>query len=42
MAIKKRTTMGQITRVHIDERQREAGYIMSSHHLHPYFELCFV
>ena len=42
MAIKKRTTMGQIKRVHIDERQREAGYIMSSHHLHPYFELCFV
>ena len=42
MAQKKRTTLGDIQRVHIDRRQREAGYVMSSHHCHPYYELCCI
>lgn len=42
MVKKGRTSMREIHRVHIDRRQREAGYIMSSHHCHPYYEVCIV
>ena len=42
MVRKKRTSLGDIKRIHIDRRQRECGYIMSSHHCHPYYELCCI
>ena len=42
MVKKNLTSIGDIRRVHIDRRQREAEYNMPSHHCHPYFELCCV
>lgn len=42
MVKKKRTSKGEINRVHIDRRLRESGYVMPSHHCHPYYELCFI
>ena len=42
MVRKKRTSLGDIKRIHIDRRQREGGYVMSSHHCHPYYELCCI
>ncbi len=31
-----------IDRIHAENRLREAGYLMSGHHCHPYFELFYV
>lgn len=42
MSAKKRTTMGDIKRVHIDRRLRDPNYFMSTHHYHPYYELCCI
>lgn len=42
MSAKKRTTMGDIKRVHIDRRLRDPNYFMATHHYHPYYELCCV
>ena len=36
------TSTGVITRVHVDHRLRDAGYSMSTHHCHPYFELSYI
>ena len=37
-----RTSTGEITRVHVDRRTRDAGYLMGSHHCHPYYELSYI
>ena len=37
-----RTSTGPITRVHADRREREADYVMPSHHCHPYYELSYI
>ena len=37
-----RTSTGEITRIHVDRRTRDAGYLMRSHHCHPYFELSYI
>ena len=37
-----RTSSGEITRIHVDRRTRDAGYLMGSHHCHPYYELSFI
>lgn len=37
-----RTSTGPISRVHVDRREREGGYIMRSHHSHPYYELSYI
>ena len=37
-----RTSTGEITRIHVDRRTRDAGYLMGSHHCHPYFELSYI
>jgi len=37
-----RTKTGEITRVHVDRRTREAGYVMRGHHFHPYYELSYI
>ena len=37
-----RTSTGEITRVHVDRRTRDAGYQMGSHHCHPYYELSYI
>ena len=37
-----RTSTGEITRIHVDKRTRDAGYLMHSHHCHPYFELSYI
>ena len=37
-----RTSAGEITRVHVDRRTRDAGYRMGSHHCHPYYELSYI
>ena len=37
-----RTSTGEITRVHVDRRIRDAGYLMGSHHCHPYYELSYI
>lgn len=42
MVRKKRTSLGDIKRIHVDRQQREGGYVMPSHHCHPYFELCCI
>ena len=31
-----RTVSGEITRVHVDRKTREAGCVMQGHHCHPY------
>ena len=42
MTAMKRTTMGDIRRVHIDRRLRDPNYFMATHHYHPYYELCCI
>ena len=42
MVRKKRTSLGDIKRIHIDRGQRGGGYVMPSHHCHPYYELCCI
>lgn len=37
-----RTSTGEITRIHVDRRTRDAGYLMGSHHCHPYYELSYI
>ena len=37
-----RTVSGEITRVHVDRKTREAGCVMRGHHCHPYFELAYI
>ena len=37
-----RTKTGPITRVHVDRRVREPGYVMHGHHCHSYFELSYI
>ena len=37
-----RTSSGEITRIHVDRRTRDAGYLMGSHHCHPYYELSYI
>ena len=37
-----RTSTGAINRIYVDRRAREAGYLMSHHHCHPYFELSYI
>ena len=37
-----RTVSGEITRVHVDRKTREAGCVMRSHHCHPYYELAYI
>ena len=37
-----RTSTGEITRIHVDKRTRDAGYLMGSHHCHPYYELSYI
>ena len=37
-----RTSAGEITRVHVDRRTRDVGYLMGSHHCHPYYELSYI
>jgi len=37
-----RTSTGEITRIYVDRRTRDAGYLMGSHHCHPYFELSYI
>lgn len=37
-----RTSTDEITRIHVDRRTRDAGYLMGSHHCHPYFELSYI
>jgi len=37
-----RTSTDPISRVYVDRRTREAGYLMSHHHCHPYFELSYI
>jgi AraC-like DNA-binding protein len=37
-----RTKDGGITRIHVDQRRREAGYVMGSPHSHPYYELSYI
>ncbi len=37
-----RTSTGEITRVHVDRRVRDVGYLMGSHHCHPYYELSYI
>ena len=37
-----RTSTGEITRIHVDRRTRNAGYLMGSHHCHPYYELSYI
>lgn len=32
----------EITRIHVDRRTRDAGYVMRSHHSHPYYELSYI
>ena len=39
---KNRVTTNEISRVMADRRTRESGYIMSSYHAHPYYELTFI
>ncbi len=42
MLQEKRTSTGPISRVHVDRREREADYVMPSHHCHPYYELSYI
>lgn len=42
MTTKERTSTGDISRIHIDRRERGEGYLMPSHHCHPYYELCCI
>ncbi len=37
-----RTVSGEITRVHVDRKTREAGCVMRGHHYHPYYELAYI
>ena len=37
-----RTVSGEITRVHVDRKTREAGCVMQGHHCHPYYELAYI
>ncbi len=37
-----RTSTSEISRVHIDYRTRDSGYIMHNHHCHPYYELSYI
>lgn len=37
-----RTSTGSISRVYVDRRTRDAGYLMSHHHCHPYYELSYI
>ena len=37
-----RTVSGEITRVHVDRKTREAGCVMRGHHCHPYYELVYI
>ena len=37
-----RTVSGEITRVHVDRKTREAGCVMRGHHCHPYYELAYI
>ena len=37
-----RTSNGSITRIHVDRRMRDAGYLMRSHHCHSYYELSYI
>lgn len=37
-----RTSTGEITRIHVDRRTRDAGYVMRTHHCHPYYELSYI
>ena len=37
-----RTVSGEITRVHVDRKTREAGCVMRGHHCHSYFELAYI
>ena len=37
-----RTSTGEITRIHVDRRVRDVGYLMGSHHCHPYYELSYI
>ena len=42
MPQEKRTSTGPISRVHVDRREREADYVMPSHHCPPYYELSYI
>ncbi len=42
MPQEKRTSTAPISRVHVDRREREAEYVMPSHHCHPYYELSYI
>ena len=37
-----RTKDSGITRIHVDQRRREAGYVMRSPHSHSYYELSYI
>ena len=37
-----RTVSGEITRVHVDRKTREAGGVMRGHRYHPYYELAYI
>ena len=37
-----RTKDSGITRIHVDQRRREAGYVMRSPHSHPYYEFSYI
>ena len=37
-----RTSTGSISRIYVDRRTRDAGYLMSHHHCHPYYELSYI
>ena len=37
-----RTSTGSISRVYVDRRTRDEGYLMSHHHCHPYYELSYI
>ncbi len=42
MTNERRTSAGEITRIHVDRQTRDSGYGMRSHHCHPYFELSYI
>ena len=37
-----RTVSGEITRVHVDRKMRDADCVMRGHHCHPYYELAYI
>lgn len=38
----KRTSSGEISRIHVDRQTRDPSHVMRSHHCHPYYELTYI